>query len=42
MTETAQVLKSGVAPAGRHFCGAQVTETRRDEIARSNARFDIE
>jgi len=23
MTETAQVLKSGVAPAGRHFCGAQ-------------------
>jgi transposase len=23
MTEDAEVLKSGVAPAGRHFCGAQ-------------------
>ena len=23
MTENAEVLKSGVAPAGRHFCGAQ-------------------
>jgi hypothetical protein len=23
MTEGAEALKSGIAPAGRHFCGAQ-------------------
>jgi hypothetical protein len=28
MTETAQVLKSDVAPGGRHFCGAQPSARR--------------
>ena len=30
MTETAEVLKSGVTPAGRHFCGAQRPAPRAD------------
>jgi hypothetical protein len=27
MTEDAEVLKSGVAPAGRHFCGARAVRS---------------
>src|SRR5678815_2700150 len=29
MTEDAEVLRSGVAPTGRHFCGAQASGVRQ-------------
>ena len=41
MTQNAEVLKSGVAPAGRHFCGAQPSEWRSYRIT-SSARASIE
>jgi NADPH:quinone reductase-like Zn-dependent oxidoreductase len=33
MTENAEALKSGVAPAGRHFCGAQACTIARAQGA---------